>query len=314
MNILIISGFLGAGKTTFIKEMCRRTGREFVVMENEFGEADVDSSLLRENTEMNIWELTEGCICCNMKANFAESVLAIESTLSPDILIVEPSGVGMLSNVISNLKKIQYERIGLLSPITIIDAESALSQSPSTMEIFADQLRTAGKIIFSKTDLSGGEVPQSAVDLVRGLNPTAEIVTDHYSAMPRAWWEDILATRYDGQKLADVKPSSADAPNLSAITLKGSSVPSPSLLVRLLEDLIRGRFGRICRAKGFVRCGGETLRFDVVDRRYSITGFDGSADSAVFFVDESADSRMDALREALGATAQKSAHHGHDAT
>ena len=97
MKILIVSGFLGAGKTTFIKEMSRKLDRDFVVMENEYGETNMDETFLQDNEKLNIWEMTEGCICCTMKADFASSILTIANTLDPEYLIVEPTGVGMLS-------------------------------------------------------------------------------------------------------------------------------------------------------------------------------------------------------------------------
>ena len=117
MKILVVSGFLGAGKTTFIKEMAQKTKRDFVVMENEYGEVGIDKTILDEEKDINIWELTEGCICCSMKSDFASSILTIANTLDPEYLIVEPTGVGVLSNVIHNIRQIEYERISLLSPL-----------------------------------------------------------------------------------------------------------------------------------------------------------------------------------------------------
>ena len=124
MRILVVSGFLGAGKTTFIKELARRTREDFSVMENEYGQVGIDGQLLAEKEmpesgeedagKLNIWELTEGCICCSMKSDFASSILTIANTIDPEYLIVEPTGVGMLSNVMNNIRLIQYERISLL--------------------------------------------------------------------------------------------------------------------------------------------------------------------------------------------------------
>ena len=111
MKILIISGFLGAGKTTFIKEMSRKIQRDFVVMENEYGETNMDSAFLKGQEILNIWELTEGCICCSTKSDFASSILTIATTLDPEYLIVEPTGVGVLSNVIRNIQPVSYTHL-----------------------------------------------------------------------------------------------------------------------------------------------------------------------------------------------------------
>lgn len=105
MKVLVVSGFLGAGKTTFIKELVKRTSfAELVILENEYGQVGLDGEALREQ-KLDVWELAEGCICCSMKGNFAASVLTIANTLAPEFLIVEPSGVGLLSSITANLKK-----------------------------------------------------------------------------------------------------------------------------------------------------------------------------------------------------------------
>ena len=128
MKILVVSGFLGAGKTTFIKELAKRTKKDFAVMENEFGAVGVDADFLEDgfskgDKTLNIWEMTEGCICCSVKTDFATSVLTIANTVDPEYLIVEPTGVGMLSGIIENIRKIQYERIGILKPVTILNGK-----------------------------------------------------------------------------------------------------------------------------------------------------------------------------------------------
>lgn len=154
MRILVVSGFLGAGKTTFIKELAHRTREDFSVMENEYGQVGIDGQLLAEKEmpesgeedagKLNIWELTEGCICCSMKSDFASSILTIANTIDPEYLIVEPTGVGMLSNVMSNIRLIQYERISLLSPITILDGNSFDRYCQEFPDIYRDQIASAG--------------------------------------------------------------------------------------------------------------------------------------------------------------------------
>ena len=117
MKILVVSGFLGAGKTTFIRTLAERTKKDFAVMENEYGAVNVDGDFLEQTKDLNIWELTEGCICCSMQNDFATSIQTIANTVDPEYLIVEPTGVGMLSKIIENIQKIEYERITLLEPL-----------------------------------------------------------------------------------------------------------------------------------------------------------------------------------------------------
>ena len=105
MKILLVSGFLGAGKTTFIKEMAKNINLEFVVLENEYADIGVDGDFLDEKN-LNIWEMSEGCICCSMKGDFKSSIKRIYSEINPEYLIIEPTGVGMLSSIIENFKQI----------------------------------------------------------------------------------------------------------------------------------------------------------------------------------------------------------------
>ena len=127
MKILIVSGFLGAGKTTFIKALAKHTKKDFAILENEYGAAGIDADRLRAEegqSPVNIWEMTEGCICCSAKGDFSLSVLSIANTIDPEYLVIEPTGVGMLGNVMENLKQIEYEHISILAPVTIADIYS----------------------------------------------------------------------------------------------------------------------------------------------------------------------------------------------
>ena len=103
MKILIVSGFLGAGKTTFIKRLARNVDQRFAILENEYGAAGIDGARLgqnRQGTQKNVWEMTEQCICCIGKKDFAASVLTIANVVDPEYLIVEPTGVGSLARII----------------------------------------------------------------------------------------------------------------------------------------------------------------------------------------------------------------------
>ena len=210
MKILIVSGFLGAGKTTFIKEMSRKLDRDFVVMENEYGETNMDETFLQDNEKLNIWEMTEGCICCTMKADFASSILTIANTLDPEYLIVEPTGVGMLSNVIQNIRQIEYERITLLRPVTILDANCFDRYMHDYEEIFQDQLKSAGTIIISKRDFHTPEETDEFVQKVQKTAPDARIQAQHYSYLDSSWWESLLETDFSGNIIENKGEAKSD--------------------------------------------------------------------------------------------------------
>lgn len=281
MKILIISGFLGAGKTTFIKEMSRKIQRDFVVMENEYGETNMDSAFLKGQENLNIWELTEGCICCSTKSDFASSILTIANTLDPEYLIVEPTGVGVLGNVIRNIQQIEYERITLLSPVTIVDADCFHRCMNDYPDIFLDQLRSAGTIVISKRSFLSKEEENQFVNMLKDLAPDAAVQAEHYSRQDVSWWKGLLEKDLQGNVLESQDQAT---PDLETFSLKDVAFSGGTDLLCFLEDLIRGEFGYICRAKGVVNSDLLSVRFDVVDTAYSITGFDGKDPSQGVFI------------------------------
>lgn len=326
MKILIVSGFLGAGKTTFIKEMANKTKRDFVVMENEYGDVDIDANVLKDEG-LNIWELTEGCVCCTMKDDFASSILTIANTLDPEYLIVEPTGVGKLSNIINNIRQIQYERIILLKPVTIIDGNSFDMLLSSYEDIYKDQLINTFRIIISKMEsvtIEDMEVlKKKIIDILNDnsnsyniklietdMHKTNEsiynenkdknetfkqiLITEHYKNMPKEWWLSLLNSYLDERYETSVIGTD-NSPMPESISMKGCGLKDENKLLYLLEDIIRGRFGNIVRAKGFIKCGNTNLRYDVAGERYAVTGAEESDVSDVVFIGKDINRKL--LRE-----------------
>ena len=281
MKILIISGFLGAGKTTFIKELAKRTKKEIAIFENEYGTSGVDGDILKESTKVNIWELTEGCICCSVKGDFAASVLTIANTVNPEYLVIEPTGVAMLSNLITNLKQIEYEHIKLMAPISIVDALSLERYKNEFPEIYKDQIEFADTVIFSKSEnLSENEKEKLGIE-VKSINNSCNIVSDHYSTQPDSWWDSLLLKYLDGTVDIPIKDETAEMPD--SFSLNNISVRSVEKFIIFLENLIRGLYGNVFRAKGSFSIKGLNLRFDVADNRYLVElDTDEMSDKVVF--------------------------------
>ena len=281
MKILIISGFLGAGKTTFIKELAKRTKKEIAIFENEYGTSGVDGDILKESTKVNIWELTEGCICCSVKGDFAASVLTIANTVNPEYLVIEPTGVAMLSNLITNLKQIEYEHIKLMAPISIVDALSLERYKNEFPEIYKDQIEFADTVIFSKSEnLSENEKEKLGLE-VKSINNSCNIVSDHYSTQPDSWWDSLLLKYLDGTVDIPIKDETAEMPD--SFSLNNISVRSVEKFIIFLENLIRGMYGNVFRAKGSFTVKGLNLRFDVADNRYLVElDTDEISDKVVF--------------------------------
>ena len=288
MKILIVSGFLGAGKTTLIKEMAKKTKRDFVIMENEYGDVDIDSNVLKDEG-MNIWELTEGCVCCTMKKDFASSILTIANSLDPEYLIVEPTGVAKLSNIIKNIKQIEYDRITLLKPITIIDGNAFDSFISSYDDIYIDQLINTSKIIISKMESKDKEDNEELVKKIKNIlkknDRDIDIISEHYSNKDKDFWEAILKNFLDEKyALKESLNKNTEEYMPDSISMKGCSVGSEGEFIVLIEDIIYGRFGYVARSKGFIKCGESVLRYDVVGDRYAITGASEDDELEIVFI------------------------------
>lgn len=281
MKVLVISGFLGAGKTTFLKELARRTHRDFAVMENEYGEVSVDGDVLREDAEkLNIWELTEGCICCTRKSDFAASVLTIAGTVDPQYLIVEPTGVGMLSKVLESIQKIRYEKIQILSPVTILDGHSFDRYRREFPEILTDQIRHAGTVVLSKMEGADDEDRAKLSDKIRKINPSAQLCLRPYPEQGDDFFLSLLNRDLSGKPVSG-EASREDLQNLS---LTDVSLASPDRLLLFLNGVVSGVFGNIVRAKGCLKAGDNWLRFDTADRTYSLTGSAPQDESKAVFI------------------------------
>lgn len=313
MKILIVSGFLGAGKTTLIKEIANKTKRDFVILENEYGDVDIDSNMLKDEG-MNIWELTEGCVCCSMKQDFATSILTIANTLDPEYLIVEPTGVAKLGNIIKNIKQIEYERIILLKPITIIDGNAFDSFISSYDNIYIDQLTNTSKIIISKTESKDKEENEELIKKIENLlikNNVSiseiEILKEHYTKKNKDWWEKILKSFLDEKY--SVKESEQPEEMPDSVSMKGCELENENLFIILLEDAIRGKFGDIVRAKGFIKCGKSYLRFDIAGERYAITGANENNKLEMVFIGKNINRKL--LRETFQPVYRENIKHSH---
>ena len=260
--ILIISGFLGAGKTTFIKAMSDILNRDFVILENEYASLNVDEDILKEESELSVWELTEKCICCTGKTDFALNILTIANSIAPEYLIVEPTGVGYLSNVINNISQIEYEQIEMLAPITIIDPNCFFKHIDEYPELLTDQIKCADTIILSKCDKSVDIDVEAVVSKVKAINADANIISKHYSSLPHASWEKFLLRKRDGS--IEI-PKIQEETEFESISVPNAELPSIGDIVFFLEDLIKKRYGNIIRAKGTMVVSDTLITFAVSD-------------------------------------------------
>ena len=183
-KIDIFSGFLGAGKTTLIKKLLKEAyaGEKVVLIENEFGQIGIDSGFLKE-CGVQITEMNQGCICCSLVGDFSKALAQVLTDFTPDRILIEPSGVGKLSDVIRAVQGVVTEDVVLDSFTTVVDANKCKLYMKNFGEFFNDQIEHARCIVLSHTDHISEEKLQTCVAMLREHNETATIVTTPWSAL-----------------------------------------------------------------------------------------------------------------------------------
>ena len=199
-KIDIFSGFLGAGKTTLIKKLLKEAykGEQVVLIENEFGEIGIDGGFLKE-AGVEIREMISGCICCSLVGDFGTALKEVIAKYEPQRIVIEPSGVGKLSDVIKAVQKIENEvEIKLNSFTTVVDATKCKMYMKNFGEFFSNQIEYAGTVILSRTDKASEEKIATALEIIRGLNQTAAVIT---TPIEKLSGEKILDTMENNRSL-----------------------------------------------------------------------------------------------------------------
>ena len=200
IKIDVISGFLGAGKTTLIKKLLSGAYQKehVVLIENEFGEIGVDGAFLKDSG-IEIKEINAGCICCSLVGNFSESMIELVNKFNPDRIIIEPSGVGKLSDIVVAINNVDLPlQINVLA--TVVDGKKCKMYLKNFGEFFTNQVAAASTIILSKTDKITAEQIDEDVQLIRSINPTAPITTTPLTEFTS---EEVLALCEKKVGLAD---------------------------------------------------------------------------------------------------------------
>ena len=177
-KIDIVSGFLGAGKTTLIKKIVKEAlqGQKVVLIENEFGEIGIDGGFLKD-AGIEIKEMNSGCICCSLVGDFGTSLKEVLDTYKPERVLIEPSGVGKLSDVMKAVEDVKVEEVTLNSAVAVVDATKCRMYIKNFGEFFLNQIEHAGTIVLSRTDKMSEEKLQQAIAMIREHNAKAAIIT-----------------------------------------------------------------------------------------------------------------------------------------
>ena len=300
-KIDIFSGFLGAGKTTLIKKLIAETyqGEKLVLIENEFGEIGIDGGFLQD-AGIEITEMNSGCICCSLVGDFAAALVKVLEQYHPDRILIEPSGVGKLSDVIRAVQGINAADISLNSFTTVVDAGKCKMYMHNFGEFFDDQIEHAGCIVLSRTAGMKEEKIAACVELLRAHNAAAPIVTTPWDmlsgtqileAMERrgtleAALDQLAVEAHEHEHEHEHEHHHEHGEACSCghehehehehghhhadeiFTSWGVETPrrfDEAGLSALLEELDEGRYGQVLRAKGIVAGQGEAwLHFDYV--------------------------------------------------
>jgi len=200
-TIDIFSGFLGAGKTTLIRKLIQEAykGEKLVLIENEFGDIAIDGGFLQD-AGIEITEMNSGCICCTLVGDFTKALKKVISDYAPDRILIEPSGVGKLSDVAAAVERVEDAKIG--SKVTVVDAGKAKMYARNFGEFFNDQVASADLIVMSRTDTAGEKKILEATELLKGMNAEAGLITTPWAELDGA---QILAAMQENGLRAEME-------------------------------------------------------------------------------------------------------------
>ena len=202
-KIDVVSGFLGAGKTTLIKKLLKEAldGSKTVLIENEFGEIGIDGGFLKE-AGIEIKEMNSGCICCSLVGDFGTSLKEVISTYAPERILIEPSGVGKLSDVLKAVENVAGDLdVGINSAVAVVDASKCKMYMKNFGEFFSNQIEYAGTIILSRTDKVDQAKLNACVEMIREHNEKATIITTPLAQLDG---KEVLKTIEGADKLEDM--------------------------------------------------------------------------------------------------------------
>lgn len=262
MKTTIVTGMLGAGKTTFIQNYLKNNNEKTVVLVNDFGKAGIDGEIISQTNSDTI-ELPSGCVCCTLRFDLITTLKRICEEIQPAHLMIEPSGIASPSGVISALQELninKYTVICIIDPTEFTD----IYDSQMYGAFFEDQINNADVILINKTDISESESIEKSKDIVAGLNPSALILETVHCRI-----NEPIESKTHKSKL-EIKNSHL---HFETITLNlPESYPYESLK-KLFHEMLSGTFGNIVRAKGLVQTDSGPYRFDFAAKRINIEYF-----------------------------------------
>ena len=276
-DVEIVSGFLGAGKTTFMRRRLASAGPRTVVLVNDFAAVGIDGSLL-QGQGADVVELPNGCICCSLRTDLAKQLSTLVADYAPERVLIEPSGVADLASLLATLNDPSLKpTIRSLAITTVIDAGAFLSDYGRNRSLLETQARLASVLVVNKADLASGAALLMIETTLRTINATAPIMPATYgiaAAGPIVSMRAHDAASGHGRR-GDHGHDHHDHDHgtMSSWDTALDGVLQPDALLVVLDDVASGRFGDVQRLKGVARSGSGWIRFDVAGGRPSIAAF-----------------------------------------
>ncbi len=261
MKVLILSGFLGAGKTTFLQKLVKHL-KDVVILENDYAR-DVDRELL-SNEDNLTYAIDEGCACCTRGEELEGSILSIANAVNPQYLVIEPTGLCSLSALIKRIKKVEYERIEYIGSIAILEMSRYQKIEEDYPDLYLDSLQNANYIIISKSEEADAKAFAEAAEHF-SENSTAMVAAQHYSKFSDDDWQQLIAAL----KPLDTIAESHYHYHAMTLDYQGVGFVDMHQMGTCFNALLEGRFGTIMRAKGGIKIGDKHYRIDVVDQQFA---------------------------------------------
>lgn len=301
IKVNVVSGFLGAGKTTLIKHLANaliENNEKVVILENEFGNIGIDGTML-ELEGLSVYEISSGCICCTLKDDFTNTLIRIADDICPDRILIEPSGIFVLSELHDIFKNSAVNsRLTLCSALTVIDSINFLKQRYHYGYFFENQISYADMLMLSKINNITENSLISIMEELQNINTSADVFSSDWASMSTNDFLRLLEVQKYAPVLESSKPYNIHSNSRHGkhnFMTYGFALPqmkwSETSLNTKLSSFVDGSFGRMIRAKGHVPSENGMLQFNYVNGTYEIALITQETEPSVCLIGEDLDKK-----------------------
>ncbi|EJP6471193.1 GTP-binding protein [Clostridium sp. L74] len=286
IKVNLVSGFLGVGKTTLIKKILENVKEEkVIIIENEFGEVAIDGDLIKKDG-FDVFELRSGCICCMMKQDFEDSLQKVIEEYKPDRIIIEPTGISSLSQLLDILKKDNFkDKININSVITVVDGISYLEEKDAFGEFYIDQIENAEILIISKIQMIDKSTLNKVKESLREFNKKAHIIELPFKEFNREYVLKFLDEDLSRDiKIEPVEFTVSTEDGFESLGIKTNKIFEIDDINKLISKLFAGKYGNIIRIKGFLKGREDIIQINCTKKVHSIDAIKDSEEIKICII------------------------------